>query len=436
MDLAANTGAGWASCSILAGGITVWQVLREERPFRWVMAARAISGLGDWFSYFLMVVMAYDRTGQPIGSMAIVAAQAVATLVFSAVAGPLVDRRRPPAVMLVANVVRFGLVGALMFMPVSPAIYVADTFLVAGAAAFFNPADGKWTRALLPAERYGHGIAMLQVIGQLVMMVGPGLAVTVLQMLGADAVRGFGITAVSFLLAGVCVWASYRGASPSTRKELSQTSAPSEAPRQGWSDVLPVVMKNPLRSVLIVLVAVIMSLGGVDVVLLVFIRTGLHLSSLDVGYLVSALAVGVIVGSVAADRATQNMHPAWWLGAGLLGMGVFFALGAAASVLGATMLALALAGVFNGVINVKLATFIQTLVPMAVAGRVFALLGTLTAVAQLAGMGANTALLAVWGGTATLMAVGAWVAAAGLYGALVLARGRAEDLSAPGSAAM
>lgn len=221
-------------------------MLREERGLRWLLAARTVSGLGDWFTYFLMVVLAYERTGQPAGSMVILAAQAIATLLFSAWAGPLVDRRPPAVVMVMANVARMGLVGLLFWMPVSPLLYSADAFAVATAAAFFNPADGKWVRTLLSPERYGSGIALLQVLGQVVQIVGPGLAVTVLALLEPRPRGGFLLDSISFLLAACLVWRSYRvtarrpglvGKSP-TPPDRAAPAPPKRLTRQ-WAELLP-----------------------------------------------------------------------------------------------------------------------------------------------------------------------------------------------------
>lgn len=163
--------------------------------------------------------------------------------------------------------------------------------------------------------------------------------------------------------------------------------------------------------------AVILPLGGVDVVLLAFTKVDLKLGALGVGYLVSALAAGLILGSLVAESLTARLAPAVWLGIGRVGLGTFFGLAGTVPVLAVTLGAMVVAGVFNGIINVRLSTFVQSLVPMGISGRVFALLGTLTRLALLWGMAANTGLLAFVGPGRTLVLVGGWVAAVGLLGA-------------------
>ena len=325
------------------------------------------------------------------------------------------------------------LVGVLVWMPVSPWLYSGDAFVVAGAAAFFSPASDKWVRLLLPPERYGSGVSLLQVIGQIVKIAGPGLAVTVLARLGPNPRGGFLFDALSFLLSALMVWRSYRSG---TSRRLAPVSAapPQDAaptappPRLGdqWAPLVPIVWRQPLRTLLLVLMVVVLALGGSDVVLVAFTKVDLHIGALDLGYLVSALSVGFIVGSLAAETLTQRLSPSGWLGVGLVGLGGFWALAGVVPVLAVTLAALALSGVFNGLINVKLTTFLPSRVPMALAGRVFALIGTLSGLCQLAGMAVSTGLLAWIGPGRTLVAAGLGVAATGTLGAMVLRNTRTE----------
>jgi DHA3 family macrolide efflux protein-like MFS transporter len=402
--------------------MAMWAILRQYRFYRYLLLARVLSSLGDWFTYMLMVVLTYERTGRADDAMTVVAAQAVATLVFSYYAGPFVDRRPPPRVMATMDGVRCLLVAGLAAIPVHPLVYDGVAFATAGAAAFFNPAQGRWVMSALSADHYGSAQALRQTLDEAVKIVGPGLAVTVLAILGrSHELIGFAIDAGSFAMSlALIIVAAGRDLGHARGGDPAQPAA-HEPPWRDWRAITPTLVRPAVRTTLIVLIMVVLAFGGADVVLLAFMRTSLHLPSLDVGYLVTALSIGIIIGTVGGQNLAGRLPPRLWLGMALAGLGGFFGGAAMTGGLWACMAALTTAGLFNGTVNVNLATYLMRMIPSEQAGRFFALTGTLTSLAQITGMAVNSVLIAGVGPRVTLMIVGGWVLSAGLYGAATLA---------------
>ncbi len=391
-------------------------VLHRHSTLRFLLAARLVSSLGDWFTYMLLVVLSYARTGRAADAMAVLGSQAVATLLCSFVAGPLADRLPPVRLTAAADLARALLVGILFLIPVTPALYAAIAFLTAGAAAFFNPAQEKWVMQILPTEEYGPGTAVRQVLQEITKIAGPSLAVTVLALLGATHESlGFLLDAASFLASAVLLWIGARAKVQAPAP--AQQPSPYSSPWREWRGLGPTLALPLVRTVVAVLLAVLLAIGGVEVVLLAFVRQGLGLSMLDVGYLITALSLGIIAGTFLSQALTLRMAPWLWLGFGLVGLGLFLALAALGAALPLTLASMAAAGFCNGIVNVNLSAYLQSLVPVPVAGRFFSLLGTLLSLATLTGMAVNSALLAAAGARVALAAIGAFIALAGLYGA-------------------
>jgi DHA3 family macrolide efflux protein-like MFS transporter len=399
----------------------MWAVLRQYRFYRYLLLARVLSSVGDWFTYMLMVVLTYERTGQADDAMAVVAAQAVATLVFSFYAGPFVDRRSSPRIMATMDGIRCLLIAGLAAIPVHPLIYDGVAFAAAGAAAFFNPAQGRWVLSAVSAEHYGSAQALRQTLDEAVKIVGPGLAVTVLAMLGRSReLTGFLVDAGSFALSLVLILAAAGPNLASPGGPGQGSPAVHEPPWRDWRALGPTLARPALRTTLLILVTVVLALGGADVVLLAFLRTALHVPPLDVGYLVTALSIGVIVGTLGGQNLAGRLPPWLWLGMALAGLGGCLGGAALTRGLWTCMAVLTGAGIFNGTVNVNLATYMMRLIAPDVAGRFFALTGSLTGVAAIAGMAVNSLLIAVAGARVTLTIVGLAVLTAGLYGAVML----------------
>ena len=389
-------------------------VLRRYPAVRYLLAARLVSSLGDWFTYMLLVVLSYLRTGSPGYSMMVLIAQALATLVCSFFAGPLADRVHPSRLMVAADLMRALLVAALYIVPVAPPVYALAAFLTAGAAAFFNPAEDKWVMLSVPESEYAPAAALRQILREGTKIVGPSLAVMALALFGRHELRGFLVDALSFAAsAALLLGAAPRALPGRGRSEGGRV----RMPWRDWRGLGPTLGRQDVQTVTVVLVAVMLALGGVDVVLLAFVRQVLRLPMLDLGYLVTALSVGIIAGTALTQTLTRRLLPWQWLGLGLTGLGLFFGLAPVYRLIAASLACMAMAGIFNGVINVNLAAYTQRLVPLDVAGRFFSLLGTLLSLGAVLGMAVNTWLLLAAGPRLALMAVGGFICLAGLYGA-------------------
>ena len=167
----------------------------RERPFRLLFTGQLISLLGDSFASIALAFAVLDLTGSATDLGYVLAAKTIPLIGFLLVGGVFADRLPRRAVMLTADVVRFGSQGlvALLVLTHSAEIWeIAVLEAVAGtASAFFNPASTGLTPMTVSPERLqqanalrglsmaGAGIVGTAIGGLVVAGVGPGAALAV-----------------------------------------------------------------------------------------------------------------------------------------------------------------------------------------------------------------------------------------------------------------
>ena len=72
-------------------------LLRTNRELRWVFCAQVVSFLGDWFVFVALAGYIDDATGSEILVSLVLVSLSLPSFLASPLAGPVVDRVRPPA---------------------------------------------------------------------------------------------------------------------------------------------------------------------------------------------------------------------------------------------------------------------------------------------------------------------------------------------------
>src|SRR3954449_11116987 len=85
----------------------------EHRSFRHLAAALAASQIGDWLYNVALLTVVYERTGSASWVALTTAARVVPIVVLGPLGGVVADRFDRRRVMIVSDVVRMALMGAL-----------------------------------------------------------------------------------------------------------------------------------------------------------------------------------------------------------------------------------------------------------------------------------------------------------------------------------
>ncbi|TML06966.1 MAG: MFS transporter, partial [Actinobacteria bacterium] len=92
-------------------------LLGREPSFRSLFLATFGSGLGTWLALVALQIDVLRRTHSPLWMSALLIADILPTLLVGLLAAPLVDRLSRRALLIGADVVRFGVFCALPFAP-------------------------------------------------------------------------------------------------------------------------------------------------------------------------------------------------------------------------------------------------------------------------------------------------------------------------------
>ncbi|MEV6111162.1 MFS transporter [Streptomyces sp. NPDC052109] len=373
--------------------------LRTSPLFRRLLVGRTVSTLGGFMTMVTVMYQVWDMTRSTAWTGAVGLAQALPLVVFGLFAGAWVDRADRRRIYLAATVgqavcsVLLAVQGFTGHVPV-PAVLA----LVAAQAAFGAlgaPAAGVFVPRLLPRDQVAAGLALNQITGQSMMLLGPALAGALLGWLGIGTC--YLLDALSFAVA-------FYGAFG--LPALPPRGEPSRGGLHGVLDGLRFLAGHrTVRGALITdLAATVLSFPVSLFPLVNAERFGGDPRTL--GLFLSALAVGGVTATALSGAVTRLGRP------GPVMLGAAAVWGAALVLFGLTTNAwlclalLAVAGAGDATSVVSRSTIVQTHTPDALLGRV-------TAAEQIVGQAGPSlgnvrgGLVAGWsGGAASLISGG------------------------------
>ena len=119
-----------------------WAVLRSNRNFRLLYIGQTISQLGDWFNAVAVFALLLDLTGSATAVAWMMIVQLLPVALVGPLAGVVVDRVDRRRLMIVTDILRGGLILALLVIRRREEVWVAYVVMAftVGAQAFFEPA--------------------------------------------------------------------------------------------------------------------------------------------------------------------------------------------------------------------------------------------------------------------------------------------------------
>src|SRR5947209_6678719 len=119
-----------------------WRLLRRNHNFRRLWLAQIVSEIGDWFYTLSIYTLLLQLTGHA-GSVALALVLQVLPQFFAGpTAGVVNDRLKRKHVMIAADLIRFAVVLAMLFVRSKTTVWLVYPLLLAETtmAAFFEPA--------------------------------------------------------------------------------------------------------------------------------------------------------------------------------------------------------------------------------------------------------------------------------------------------------
>ncbi len=354
------------------------RVLRQ-RNFALLWLAGLISMMGDWMLIVALPITVYQLTDSPVATSGILIANRIPSLFLGSIAGVFVDRWDRKRTMVIVNLLRAPVLLLLLAVDSADTVWIAYvvTFVVSTMSQFFGPAENALLPTLVDRDYLVPANALNGLNNNLARLAGPAVGGSVAGLYG---LRGVVIVdALSFLVGAALI------AAIATDAVLAREphSAPGPERNLGKEWVAGLRLIRSSRALLVVFgVMAISALGEgfFGSLFWVFVDETLGGGTLEAGWLMSAQAVGGLLGSLVVGNWARQVSPMRLLGWGAIGLGItdlaLFNYPAFTSGIWLGLLFLCLAGFPVSAFSTGFTTVIQTEAEDAYRGRVFGALST------------------------------------------------------------
>jgi MFS family permease len=301
-----NRDSAWHDGTIQKEARTVshWRLL-FTRDFGLIWLSQLVSQVGDGISNLALLWFVYSITGSPVKTTIIGLLHTIPPIVFGPLIGVYVDRLPKKFFLIGSNALRAVLIGII------PCSVSTDTFTVnllyalvlldAMAVSMFNPALTSSVPLIVPRTQLTAANALIQSTTSLGIIFGPALSGIGIAFFGSQEVLC--LNAVTYFVSALCLGLVQLGRlQPSARPKKTGGSA-----LQDLREGLAFVAIKQRVIVLLVITAGCYAFGASALTTLfpVFARKLLGLGPVEVGYLWSALGVGLLLMSIVLLRFTE-----------------------------------------------------------------------------------------------------------------------------------
>jgi MFS family permease len=298
----------------------------RQRNFALLWLGGLISTTGDWVLTVGLPIYAYLLTRSVLVLSISVLLTGIPPIVLGSVAGVFVDRWDRRRTLVVVNLLLA--LGLFPLLLVRSADRVWIIYLVALVesllAQFSTPAQNALLPALVGEASLVQANALESLTGNIARLVGPALGGL---MAAVFALNGIVLAdALSFLIATLLIGRITVAVRSPLEIQIARAEVEGKAVRhfwREWIDGLRVIRAERTLSVLLAMYGIMMLGEGVMSVLFpVFVYRVLHGEALQIGQLMSAQAVGGLLGGFLLGWLGQRMMSHWSIGLSSIAVGI------------------------------------------------------------------------------------------------------------------
>jgi MFS family permease len=276
---------------------TVFPGLWRHRDFRQLWAAETVSQLGSQVTQLALPIIAVSfLAATPLEMGVLTALETLAFLVVGLPAGAWVDRWRRKRVLVAGDLVRAAALASVPLAWATGGLQLWQLFVVAAvtgtATVFFDVAYQSYLPSLVDLDQVVDGNGKLAASQSVAQVAGPGITGVLLKLISAPVLVV--ADAVSFLLSAAFIG---RIRTP----DVVPDRAARRPLRSEIAEGLSFVVRHPLLRRIVACTGTSNLFSAITTALLVLyaLRT-LHLSQSSLGLVLSAGAVGGLLGAVTA----------------------------------------------------------------------------------------------------------------------------------------
>ena len=354
------------------------------REFRKLWIGQVVSQVGDGLATLAFIILINKYTNSsPLAIAGITIALALPTLLFGLFSGVYVDRWNRKTVLIVSDTLR----GLLLLVPLLVHdsshiwIFYVVAFFQSVVGTFFEPAKNAIIPLIVDQDRLMAANAFSQTTKLLAQVVGTALA-GVLVGLAGSGWPAFMIDAASFFVSVIfCSLLIIPKA-----KMAEKGKGIRFVFRQLGEGMSFVRNSRTLLSVVITNTFTMLGLGAVIVLIIPFLTKDLGVNTTWIGIIQSLEVVGMVLGAVLVTALAAKIRAQWIMMVGVLGMGIFIALGERTFQLSTLIYIIMGVGISLTAAQAAAATLMQKLVPNEKRGRASSAMATVNSIANIVSM--------------------------------------------------
>lgn len=283
------------------------------RDFRWIWGASTVSNLGDGIVLAAGPLLVASITREPFAVALAAFLQQVPWLLFGMAAGAVIDRVDRRTLTVVVDLARFTVIGllsvAVLTDVASLPLVLTAMFLLGTSETFADNAASTLVATAVPRERLG--VANSRLFGTAILgnqLAGPPVGAF---LFGVGMAVPFGVNALCFLLAAVLI-------SRISRQVVERDGEP-RAMRQEVAEGLRWLWAHPpVRTLALTIAGFNVTFGAGMAVFVLYATERLGLDAFGYGLLMTASAVGGLVGSATYRRLEERFTLATLMRVGLI----------------------------------------------------------------------------------------------------------------------
>jgi MFS family permease len=369
-------------------------VLRQ-RNFGLLWVGQIISMVGDWVLFVSLPFYIYALTGSTLATGIMFIVQTLPRLFFGSVAGVFVDRWNRKYTMVIVNLIQALILVPLFLVRSQDLIWIIYLCAFADSlvSQFFNPAQTAIIPMLVEGKDLLPANSLNSMSQELTRLVGPSLGGLLFGLLGVGSVITLDL--ISFLFSAALVALIVLPARPATAKQEQRLAGSASSMVmnslvkvwQEWHAGMSLVKKEQLVSAIFIIIGFAMvGEGIIEVLIAPYVERVLHSTPLVLGWLMSAQAIGGILGSLAIPRLSKIFPPGRLMGVCGLAFSIVIVVLAMFPVLPVILPLITIAGAGAVGFFIPMLTLLQTNVANEYQGRIFGALSAIQAIAMLIGM--------------------------------------------------
>lgn len=364
----------------------MFAVLRQ-RNFASLWIGQIVSLIGDWVLLIALPFYIYTLTGSNLATGFMFIVQTVPRLCFGSVAGVFVDRWNRKYTMIATNLIQACVLIPLFLVRSVDWIWIiyVFAFLDAAVSQFFTPAQTAIIPQLVNESDLLAANSLNSTSQELTRLVGPFLGGLLLGLFGLSSV--IIVDMLSFFFSAAMLSLIVLPPRSAASEERANAGASVAKVWREWLDGLRLVKTERLVAAIFIVVGVAMiGEGLIDVLFAGYAEHVLHGTAVVFGWLMSAQAVGGIVGSLLIVQVSKRLSPALLIPVCGLIFGGLMVVVALVPILAVVLPLITIIGASVIGFFVCQITLLQSHVKNEYQGRVFGAFGALQAISMLIGM--------------------------------------------------